>query len=106
MNPEIYQLAAKLAVNWAKGLYLRPIPIAGISRLRVRVGIYCACRADGALLYVGSAIRPDTNDGVAARVREHSLRRRRQWRMIWVIPLHDDTPPDMVHAVEGQIIDF
>src|SRR4051812_44429876 len=106
MDVTTYEFAARLAGDWARGLYPRPIPITALPRLRVRVGIYCACRIDCRLLYVGSATRPHIENGVASRIREHSLHKRQAWKLIWIIPLHDETPPDVVHIIEGQVIDF
>ena len=106
MTPATYREVARLARGWARGLYPHPIPAHDIRRIRVGVGIYMACRADGYLLYVGSATRPEDPHGVASRIYEHHAARRARWRQVWVLPLHDDTPAEIVLAIEGQIIDL
>lgn len=106
MNAARYREAAALAANWIRGLYPRAISIERLPRARVPVGIYIPCGPDGRVRYVGSAVRPGTSNGLACRVNEHSLRRRGTWRYVWVIPLWDDTPREVVRAIEGQIIDF
>ena len=106
MNSTSYHRAAQLSGDWARGLYPHPIPMYSINSLHVCVGIYFACRADGILLYVGSAVRPKSRYGIADRIHEHQMHRRGCWRLIWVLPLHDDTPAPTVHLIEGQIIDL
>lgn len=94
-----------LTRGWARGLYPHPIAIRDVLRVRAGVGIYMACRADGELLYVGSAARPTNLHGVGHRICEHSSTRRSRWRYVWILPLYDDTPPKIVLAIEGQVID-
>jgi hypothetical protein len=106
VETKLYHESAKLARGWARATYSQPIPIDRVTRMRVAVGVYFACRSDGKLLYIGSAARPRNTHGVAKRIFEHPLPVRGRWWSVWILPLYDDTPRDIVHAIEGQIIDL
>lgn len=100
-----YRRLARMTRGWMRGTHSLPIHIDEIKRAKAGVGIYLACRVDGELLYVGSAVRPDDPYGVGRRVLEHPLKRRSSWRWVWVLPLRDETPRDVVLAIEGHLID-
>ncbi len=104
MTEERYYSAVALAGDWARGVSPRPICLASAGRAHVRTGVYIACDCLGVVLYVGSACRPMDPHGVGTRVAEHPVSRRRRWASVWLIPLHDDTPNVVVHAIEGAII--
>lgn len=105
MNLHHYRVALQIAGDWARGACSSSIRALDIPRIRASVGIYFGCRSDGRLLYIGSAVRPLNPHGVAHRILEHPLKVRERWWYVWVLPLYDDTPPTIVRAIEGQIID-
>jgi hypothetical protein len=106
VNFQRYRDAAELGAGWVRGLVTRPVLLERLPAIRVGVGVYLACGPDGSLCYVGSAVRPHAVHGVADRVFEHPLTRRARWREAWIIPLREDTPREVVHAVEGGIIEL
>lgn len=106
MNSQKYRQVAGLARGWARGLDPRPIPAALVPRIRAGVGLYFGCCPDGQLNYIGSAARPNDPRGIAKRIRQHPLSRRAKWWSVWVLPFHDDTPGDVVLAIEGQAIEL
>lgn len=67
--------------------------------------IYLAFARDGELHYIGKV---DRAAGTAAeRLNEHlrsSLRKRRAWRFVWVVPLAPAMPPAELMAMERALI--
>ena len=106
MNADSYREVARLARDWVRGLFPRPIRAPDISRIRAGVGLYLACQAGGQLHYIGSVVRPNDSRGIAKRISQHPRKVRAKWWLLWVLPLRDDTPRNVVLSIEGQAIDL
>ncbi|MDR6218760.1 hypothetical protein [Deinococcus soli (ex Cha et al. 2016)] len=100
-------------------VYARALLMAGVDLLdepdgpmddavlaQYRVGIYIGCDFAGEVHYVGSVCRPDQEGGLLKRPSEHDRDRRGAWRSIWGVPLRETTPRALVHAIEGDLIDY
>jgi hypothetical protein len=102
----MYHRLLRLASGWADRGIAEPMPRWKVEEMNVSTGLYIACDIQGEVLYVGSAKRTSKKDGVHRRIKEHSLDRRLTWEWFWILPLKEETPLNVVRAIEGQVIDL
>lgn len=69
------------------------------------VAVYVAVGVDGRVLYVGSVVRRADPKAVANRLAEHLRQPQRlaAWNSLYLIPLREDTPLEVVRRIEGRI---
>src|SRR5438128_12601820 len=105
MNPERYYAISAYAGEWLDKPLPGPRLVDETNDLTVSTGVYIVCDALERVRYVGSVRRPQRVAGVAARLREHlrdSLKHL-TWHTVWVVPLRDETPVDVVRRLEGAV---
>lgn len=97
--------ASSAAGCWRSGPISGPLDFAERHRAEALVGVYWIADEHGRLVYLGQARR---NGGVSARLDEHAndLTKRDVFDRVWWVPLHDQTPAQVVNAVEGKLADL
>jgi hypothetical protein len=105
VNRARYNAIASYAGAWLTEQIPRPRPVDEVEDLPVSSGVYVICDALERVCYVGSICRPGQIRGLARRLREHLQEplKRMTWHTVWVVPLRDDTPVDVVRRVEGAV---
>jgi hypothetical protein len=106
MNQHLYLQSFQIARGWGREALSEAIPGWKVAELPVSTGIYITCGFDQLVRYVGSAHRPGVTHGVYRRITEHPVPWQLQWEWFWIIPLKNETPLDLVRAIEGQVIDL
>lgn len=71
----------------------------------VPVAVYIAVGVTGAVLYVGSVVRPKDSAGAGSRLGEHLRNHAKfaSWNQLYLIPLKSSTPVEEVRRIEGRI---
>jgi hypothetical protein len=105
MNRKRYHAIAAYAGEWLDQPLPGARPVDEVADLAMSTGVYVVCDALERVRYVGSVRRPQIISGLDTRLREH-LRdpvKRLTWHTVWVVPLHDETPIEVVRRLEGAV---
>lgn len=107
MSPELYFECWREAEEWRGQLIPERAPVGLVlSRAKwaaVSTAVYIAVDVAGRVCYVGS-VRRESLSGLAGRMRGHEATTRyRQWQGLYIVPLIDGTPLEVVRSVEGRV---
>lgn len=107
MTPELYFECWREGEEWAGPKVFTGSPIELVlSKQRwaaVSTAVYIATDAEGEICYVGSVKRASLS-GLAGRLRGHEKTTRfAAWRSLYIIPLLEGTPLEIVRKVEGRV---
>jgi hypothetical protein len=107
MTEALYRVAAAIAGEYRAGYLPAPYRLAGPSphALPQRAkAIYIAVDDAGVIRYVGSVCR-SRRTAVRDRTTEHVREwfKRRNWTMVYVVPLDPSTQSTVVKEIEGRI---
>jgi hypothetical protein len=100
-----FNAIARYAGEWLTEPLPQPVPIDELDHLVASSGVYVVQDALERVRYVGSVSRPGQARGVANRLREHLREplKKMTWHCVWVLPLRDDTPREVVRRIEGAV---
>lgn len=107
MSRELYYECWREGEEWAGPFVSMSVPLALVlSRIKwsaVSTAVYMPVDVAGRVCYVGS-VRRESLSGLAGRMRGHETTTRyREWQQLYIVPLVDGTPLEVVRSVEGRI---
>lgn len=107
MTPERYFECWREAEEWAGPAVFEGIPIELVLAKKkwaaVSTAVYIATDKSGEVCYVGS-VKRESLAGLAGRMRGHEgTVRFQQWQRLYIVPLLDGSPLEVVRSIEGRV---